>query len=191
MHSDVGENSDADRQRGNLTIRAEKEADFPAIFDVVATAFGSMVEADLVDAIRASANYIPQLSLVAEVEGEVVGHVMISYASLHARDIRRPIAMLSPLAVSPEFQRRGIGSALVREATSKADDRGEPLVVLEGSPAFYARFGFEHSLVHGIRIALPAWAPPEAAQVLRLHTYHPSFSGHVVYPPAFDHVADH
>ena len=102
----------------------------------------------------------------------------------------RSVASLSPLAVLPDVQRSGIGSALVRDVTARADRRGEPLVVLEGSPDYYGRFGFEHSVRSGIHITLPSWAPPEAAQVLRLSSYDRSRRGRVVYPPAFDEVLE-
>jgi putative acetyltransferase len=113
---------------------------------------------------------------------------MISHAILRNADGDRRIVMLSPLAVRPEFQGRGIGSALVRASTGVAGERGEPLVVLEGSPAYYGRLGFEHSLAYGIEIRLPDWAPPEAAQVLRLASFDPNdptLRGTVVYPAAF------
>ena len=60
----------------------------------------------------------------------------------------------------------------------------------KGVPAYYGRFGFEPAPAHGIHIKLPSWAPPEAAQVLRLKNYDPSIRGQVVYPPAFDGVTD-
>jgi putative acetyltransferase len=115
---------------------------------------------------------------------------MISYVALHDDEVERRIASLSPLAVAPEFEGRGVGSTLVREATSRADARGEPLVVLEGSPGFYGRLSFEHSVPHGIEITLPSWAPPEAAQVLRLRAYDPAIRGTVAYPSAFDDVTE-
>ncbi len=173
------------------TIRAERSEDRAAIALVVTAAFGSPVEARLVTAIRASAGFIPELSLVAELEHRIVGHVMISAASLGDGDAHHRIVTLSPLAVAPDVQRRGIGSALVREVTARADQRGEALVVLEGAPAFYGRFGFEPSAPHGIHLALPSWAPPQAGQVLRLRAYDPSFRGQVVYPPSFDEVVEH
>ena len=82
---------------------------------VVAAAFQSDVEADLVDRIRDDACYRPTMALVAERDGEIVGHVMVSDCELHddARGVHT-IAMLSPLAVDPEVQKDGIGSALVR-----------------------------------------------------------------------------
>ena len=115
---------------------------------------------------------------------------MVSYAVLHDpdTDVRHRVANLSPLAIAPDFRRRGIGSALIRQVTERADERGEPLVVLEGSARFYRRFGFEHSVPYGIHITLPSWEPPEAAQVLRLGHYDPSIRGRVVHPSAFDTV---
>jgi putative acetyltransferase len=174
-----------------LTIRAETPDDRAAIGAVVEAAFGSPVEARLVEAIRASENFVPELSLVGELDGRVVGHVMVSYTALHDTAARYRIPMLSPLAVAPDHQRQGIGSALVRAGAALVDARGEPLIVLEGSPAYYGRLGFEYSVPYGIRITLPEWAPPEAAQILRLGNYDPTLRGLVVYPPAFDAVAEH
>jgi len=169
-------------------IRAEEPGDRDAIRMVVAAAFDSPSEASLVEAIRDSPEYLPELSLVAVLDGHVAGHVMISYAALTMAAQKHRVAMLSPLAVAPGLQGQGIGSALVRAVTGRADERGEPLVVLEGSPVFYGRLGFEPAQRYGIRIDLPAWAPSEAAQVLRLSRYEPSWRGQVVYPAAFDQV---
>lgn len=68
---------------------------------------------------------------------------------------------------------------------ARADAAGEPLVVLEGSPGYYGRLGFEPSAPYGITIDLPTWAPPEAAQVRLLAAYRPEVRGHLDYPPAF------
>jgi putative acetyltransferase len=128
---------------------------------------------------------------VAELDGRVVGHVMVSGAALRNDSGDRTISMLSPLAVDPDHHGAGIGGALVRAVTAIADERGEPLVVLEGSPRYYARFGFVHSVPHGIELPLPDWAPAEAAQVLLLRAYDPhdpTLRGRVVYPAAFDGV---
>lgn len=129
------------------------------------------------------------MTLVAEISGEIVGHVMISEAVVRNRDGDRRISMLSPLAVHPERQCSGIGSALVNAALSIADACGEPIVILEGSPDYYRRFGFEPATSYGLEIHLPDWAPPEAAQVVCLAAFDsddPSLRGTVVYPAAFD-----
>jgi putative acetyltransferase len=173
-----------------VTIRRERPGDREAIAAVVAAAFGSKAEADLVDAIRSSPEYIAELSLVAESRGEVIGHVMVSFTELLDGSLRHRIFHLSPLAVSPSHQRQGVGSALVEAVIVGCERNGAPFVVLEGDPRYYSRLGFEPSAPHGITIDLPAWAPPEAAQIRVLGDYDRSIRGRVVYPPAFDAVAD-
>lgn len=170
----------------DVTIRSEQSDDFDAIDVVVAAAFGSPAEAQLVREIRASEQYRQATTLVASVGDVVVGHVMISRAELRDADGSADIAMLAPLAVSPECQRQGIGDALVRQVCAIADDLGEPMVVLQGSPAYYGRFGFVPSAEHGITMRLPDWAPPEAAQVLRLGAWTGGRRGQLIEPPAFD-----
>jgi putative acetyltransferase len=174
----------------DVIIRTEKPLDYDAIAEVVEAAFGSPLEARLVEDIRASTNYVADLSLVAELDGRIVGHVMISFTALRDGETERWISQLSPLAVAPDVHGQGIGSELVREVCRRADDLGEPLVILEGSPTYYSRFGFEYAPARGIHINLPSWAPPEAAQVLPLRNYDPSIRGLVVYPPAFDAVTE-
>jgi len=173
-----------------VTVRAERPGDVDAIHDVVFSAFGSENEAQLVTKIRASENFVPAWSLVAEVDGELVGHVMASYVELVDSDKRRRIPSLSPLSVAFDHQNRGIGSVLVRALAPVVEAAGDPLIVLEGDPRYYSRFGFEFSPGVGIHIHLPSWAPPAAAQVLRLRSYDPAIKGHVVYPPAFADVTD-
>ncbi len=172
-------------------IRPTGTNDRDAIRRVVTAAFGSEVEADLVERIRASPGYEPSMDLVAELdELGVAGHVMISRAVLRSdAGTERSIVMLSPLSVSPVAQRRGVGRDLVQAATAIADQRGEPLVVLEGDPAYYSRLGFVPAGDHGITLPLPDWAPITAAQVMLLAAYEPTddtLRGTVIYPAAFD-----
>ena len=172
-----------------MIIRPETSADHDEIRRVVRAAFGSDAEPALVERIRASVEYRPELALVAEQAGRVAGHVMISGATLRSTDGDHPIVMLSPLAVDPEVQRSGIGGALVREAARLAEQAGHRFVVLEGSPTYYCRFGFEPAARYGVTMPLPHWAPAEAAQLLPLRGCSAADlhdGGHVVYPPAFD-----
>src|SRR5438105_3631086 len=133
-------------------IRPERPPDSKEIAAVVAAAFGSQREADLVDAIRASPEYIPDLSLVADEDGEIVGHVMISFTALDDGTSRHRIFHLSPLAVAPTRQRCGIGSALVDAVSDAATAFGAEFVVLEGDPRFYGRLRFEPSSRYDIFI---------------------------------------
>jgi putative acetyltransferase len=170
----------------DVLVRPEEPADREEVARVVATAFRSEAHARLVEALRASPGFVPSLSLVAVGDRRVVGHVMISLVALVGRDgSEQEVPCLSPLAVDPDAQRRGVGSALVLAVTGAAAAQGKQLVVLEGDPAYYGRFGFEPAAPHGIEIDLPSWAPPEAAQVLRLRTDGPLPAGRVVYPPPF------
>jgi putative acetyltransferase len=121
----------------------------------------------------------PAISLVAEEDGEVVGHTMLSPMRMGEH---RPL-QLSPLSVAPAHQGRGIGSALVRESLRLADEAGEPLVLLLGHPGYYPRFGFEPAAPLGLE------APGDfgdAWMVARLRAYDPTLRGRVEFPPAFD-----
>ena len=172
-----------------LTYRSEQPEDAAAIAEVVTRAFDSPVEAALVEAIRTSDGYLPDMAMVAELDGAVVGHVMISRALVDTGNDRRPIAMLSPLAVDPELQGQGIGAALVGQVTQRAERAGEPAVVLEGNPRYYGRLGFEPAARHGLVLPLPSWAPSQAAQVMPLSNYDATLRGAVIYPATFDAVA--
>ena len=177
--------------QNRFVVRPEAAQDHDEIADVVTAAFGSPAEARLVEAIRASAEYIAELALVATLDGTVVGHVMISRCTLRDGDVTESIVMLSPLAVDPTYHGQGVGGLLVTTVTALADARGEQIVVLEGNPRYYSRFGFEPAASHGIELPLPDWAPRDAAQVMRLTNDDQTLRGTVVYPPSFDVLADH
>ena len=151
---------------------------------MVEAAFGRPNEARLVELIRASEHCVPELALVAEQEGAVVGHVMFSYVTLRGAQEYRVLS-LAPAAVAPAWQRRGVGSAVIREGLQRAEARGEPLVIVEGHPAYYPRFGFERARPHGIEPPSPD-IPDAAFMVSLLPNYDRRYRGQVVYPPAFD-----
>lgn len=170
-----------------LTLEPERAADRAAIRAVVRAAFAHHESvADLVDLIRASPQFVPELALLARIHRQVVGFVMLSHAEVvDDSGDRHEVLTLSPLAVAPNLQGRGVGSALVRAGLRAAAGRPEPLVVLEGSPKYYPRFGFRDCREFGISIALPDWAPPEAGMVFPLPSYDERVRGRLVYPPAF------
>ena len=162
------------------SIRAETPSDRDAIRDVTAAAFGREQEARIVDAIRVSENFVPELSLVAEHDGRVVGHVLLSYVGL---DTRR-VLELGPLSVAPDHQGQGIGGALTREALRLAEERGDPLVLVLGHPGYYPRFGFRPA--HELGITPPDDdIPADAFMAIPLRAYDATLRGRVVFPPAF------
>jgi putative acetyltransferase len=123
----------------SLRIRAEGEADRAAVRAVNEAAFESRGEADLVEVLRGKCARI--VSLVAELDHHVVGHVLFSAVSL----IEHPdlnVMGLGPMAVAPAHQRKGVGSALVREGLARCKTLGCCAVVVVGHAAFYPRFGF-------------------------------------------------
>jgi predicted N-acetyltransferase YhbS len=128
------------------TIRPERPLDLDQIHDLHRVAFARAAEADLVDAIRSGPTFIPELSLVAVTgDGSVLGHIMVSGIELAPVDEeagRIPVLALAPIAVLPQHQGRGIGSALIRQALAVADERDEPMMAVVGAPALYGRFGF-------------------------------------------------
>nr|WP_290221311.1 N-acetyltransferase [Trichocoleus desertorum] len=165
-----------------MYIRAETPADYPAIADLLLAAFEQGDEARLVEQIRLSDRYIPELTLVAEKEGVVVGHILFSYIDLVGVEVL-PVLGLAPLAVHPQYQRQGIGSALTQAGLAKAKERGEAIAIVLGHPPFYSRFGFEPSVNYGIES--PFAVPSEFFMVEFLQFERKGYPGKVSYPSAF------
>lgn len=154
--------------------------------DIHRRAFGrhGPVVADLVDSLRATSTPQDSLSLVAEINGRLIGHVMLTRSLLDAPRRLVEVQVLSPLAVLPEHQRCGIGSALVRSALKTVAERAVPLVFLEGDPGYYARFGFVPGGEQGFR--KPSLRIPDAAfQAIKLPRYEPWMTGTLVYAEPF------
>lgn len=166
-------------------IRREIEGDAPLIHALHDAAFAgrpysSGTEAAIVDALRGSEDWVPQLSLVAEVEGKPVGHAVCSYGRLG----ETRILGLGPIGVDPALQGKGIGSALMHASIGAADARDEPMIMLLGDPNYYGRFGFEPAARYGVEPQEPEWEP--AFQVRRLAGWHEGLRGRYVYSPGFD-----
>ena len=163
-------------------IRRERPEDAEAVFAVVEAAFGDRSVAEFAERIRASAGYVPELAFVADEDGEIVGHTMLSYVAVENHE--RRLLNLTPMSVRPDRQRRGIGIALVRTAVAAADERGEPLVLVEGVPDYYPRFGFRSATELGLE--RPDSRIPDAAwMALPLRAYDSKLRGRIVYPAFF------
>jgi putative acetyltransferase len=166
-------------------IRPEQLEDFEAIREVHERAFEpSPVEAQLVEALRESDVHAPALCLVALQDRSVVGHIAFSRARLETGP---EVLALAPMAVLPEYQRQGAGSALISEALARAAETRFPVVVVVGHADYYPRFGFEPANALGIEA--PFDVPPEAWMAHRLPAYTREARGTVVYPDAFESVA--
>jgi putative acetyltransferase len=168
-----------------VIIRPERPEDAAAIRAVNVAAFPTSAEAELVERIRASDDFVSDLSLVAEdPDGRIVGHILLSHVGIAGSP--EPVLALAPMAVVPKRQRQGIGSALVRAALDAAQALDEPLVIVLGHPWFFPRFGFRPASRYGI---FPPAAWPDAAFMAKpLTTWHGDLKGRVLYPPAFDGV---
>lgn len=168
----------------SMLIRAETTADHETIRQVNSLAFGQDAEARLVDALR-NGGYV-RLSLVAEKEGQVVGHILFSDLPIITEGGIVPALGLAPMAVLPAFQRQGIGSALVQRGLEVGRDQGHRIVIVLGHPDFYPRFGFSSQLAEPLSSPFgggEAWmalelVPGALAGVV----------GKVQYPPPFNEV---
>jgi putative acetyltransferase len=128
-----------------MELREELPGDKKSVRDIHLRAFGGdhgLVVAGLVDTLRETITPTDGLSLVAAHDGQVVGHVMFTRSLLDAPRRLVEVQVLSPLAVMPDYHKRGIGSALVRQGLKALAERAVPLVFLEGDPGYYSRFGF-------------------------------------------------
>jgi putative acetyltransferase len=168
-----------------LIVRREREEDHAAVREIVAAAFaraddGTPVEVALVDRLRTSAEWIGRLSLVAELDGVPAGHVLCSRAWVGDT----PVLGLGPVAVAPERQRSGIGSALMHAVLAASDALDEAAVVLLGHTGYYPRFGFRPAIELGITPPDPGWG--EHFQARALSAYRENLHGPFRFAPAFD-----
>jgi putative acetyltransferase len=166
-----------------LITRPESDGDADGIRCVLIEAFGGDTEAKLIHALRNSGALT--LSFVACTVGGIVGHVAFSPMHADGEAERGDLLGLAPVAVHPQWQRRGIGSALVQCGLAECRRRGVIAVFVLGEPAFYARFGFIAAHTRTLRCVYEA--PPGAFQVLLLgdaSTLPPA--GLVRYRPEFD-----
>jgi len=162
-------------------IRVERPEDREAVHRLNVEAFGQPDEAELIDALRAGGDHVPELCLVATSgDGGLLGHIFYSEARLEKGPA---VLALAPMAVLPDRQGQGVGSALVRESLRRAAETDYPLVVVLGHPDYYPRFGFEPGAGEGV--LCPYEVPPEAWMVKRLRAHSPEARGRVIYPAPF------
>lgn len=136
-----------------MKIRTETINDYKHVFNLNYLAFEKRDdEAKLVERIRFSNSFIRELSLVAEEQGEIVGHVLFSKAKIIRENEETDVLVLAPVAVNPTVQKRGIGSNLIEEGLRRAKDLGYDLIFLIGHPNYYPKFGFQPARNHGMEL---------------------------------------
>jgi len=132
-----------------MTIREEQSDDVAAIRRVILEAFDGPAEADLVDKLRANGKFA--LSLVAELDGQVVGHILFTEVAIEDAELCPRALGLAPLAVLSQFQRRGVGSALMRRSLERCREMGHDAIVVVGHAEYYPKFGFLPASRYGLR----------------------------------------
>jgi putative acetyltransferase len=174
-------------EQAPILIRPENPEDFAAIREIHQLSFGRENEAELVEKLRGSRDFIPGLSLVAEFEGRAAGHILFSRIWIRPADMKlqeEAALALAPLAVHPDFRDKGIGSELVIQGLKACRQYGYGLVIVVGEQSYYARFGFIPARPMGLEVPFPV--PERAFLVVEIIPHPgPGIRGTLRYPPAF------
>lgn len=174
----------------DIHIRKETPEDYREVIELTARAFENMPFADgdedkLVERLRKAPNFISELSLVAELEGKIVGHILFTPAIIDNEQKQFLTLVLGPVSVLPEFQKRGIGGKLIKAGHKKALECGFDSVILLGHPEYYPRFGYKPASGWGIKThyQLPSDDVFMAAELAENALK--DVSGMVIFPPEF------
>ncbi len=173
-----------------MTIRQEIDKDFKNVFNLIEKAFRTEVYSDhkeqyLVERLRNSEAFIPELSIVAEIDGKIVGHILVTKLKIKGKFNEFDSLALAPISVLPEFQGKGIGGKLILESHKKAKELGHKSIVLFGHEKYYPKFGYKQADKFGIE--LPFKVPKENCMVIELiENGLNGISGIVEYPKEFN-----
>lgn len=168
-----------------ITIRKELPADKEAIHHLHESAFETSFEANLVASLRKTNFYLKELSLVAECEGAVVGHILFTRIAIKDGKSTHPALALAPLAVHPAMQHKGIGKMLIEKGLETCKYLGNHLVIVLGDPKYYAKFNFE--LASAYDIYPPQGMPEEHFMLYKFTSEDLKEKGTVQYPSQFSH----
>lgn len=172
-----------------IQIRQEQSSDYTAVLNLIEAAFKTMKYSDhtehfLVERLRQSDAFIPELSLVAVNDNQIVGHILLSLVKIKNEHSEFESLSLAPVSVLPDFQRKGIGGQLIKASHQLAKDLGYQSVILLGHREYYPRFGYLQADSFGIE--LPFDSPKEHCMAIELNKNAlKEVSGMVEYPKEF------
>jgi len=168
-------------------IRPEVPKDYPLIDAINTEAFGQHNESLLIRALRKRSDFDPRLSLVAEVNGNPIGHILFTPIDIQSPNISFGSLALAPMSVLPKYQKRGIGTSLIKAGIAQARQLGFKSIIVLGHAKYYPKFGFEPASSRSIKA--PFEVPDEAFMALELiKSGLEGVSGTVVYPEEFQEV---
>lgn len=169
-----------------ITVRAETADDFKAIDVVHLSAFEGDDEVGFIDSLRSTSGYIPELSLVAEFNGRIVGHILLTRICFQQGSKSVDVLALAPMAVVPSQSHRGIGSELVKTAIEEAKKHGYTAIAVIGHPEFYQRFGFK--LAENLKVGINLSIDQDLVTVMELQQGALGDGGNLIYPSQFSQV---
>ena len=154
-----------------IAYHRETPADYDKVAKVISSAFESISYSDhkehlLVERLRKSDAFIPELSIVAKKGNEIIGHILLTKIKIKNKQMIFESLALAPVSVKPKYQKRGVGAGLIQEAHRKAKSLGYESIVLLGHADYYPRFGYV--LARNFEITLPFDAPDENCMVIEL-----------------------
>lgn len=167
-----------------MLIRQENIKDYAAVYNLIEEAFATAThrdgnEQDLAAALREGDSFLPKLSLVAEIDGEIAGHILFTEGKV-GEDI---VLVLAPLSILPKFQKQGIGTALIKEGHKIAKSLGYSYVLVLGSELYYPRLGYLPAIQFGIEV--PNGIPSDNFMAIKLYNDATPISGAVTYAKEF------
>lgn len=172
-----------------MNIRKEENKDYKSVFNLIENAFKDEIYTDhkeqfLVERLRKSESFVPELSLIAEIDGEIVGYVLLTKIKIVNNDLQKTALALAPIAVLKKYQGKGIGGKLILEAHQRAKELGFDSVILLGHEKYYPKFGYKMTKNYGIK--LPFEVPDENCMLIELtENALKDVSGTVAYPKEF------
>ena len=174
----------------NINIRKETPDDYAQVFGLIEIAFETLEISDhnegrLVDKLRKAPTFIEELSLVAELNGQVVGHILFTPIVIDNGLRKFQSLVLAPVSVLPEFQKMGIGGQLIKAGHCKSKELGFQSVILIGHPDYYPRFGYKSASVWGIKTHYELPSDDVFMVVELVDGGLSGVSGTVIFPPEF------